>query len=282
MLTTLLTATLMSVAVAQQTDTVFAIRQGSRLAIENFSGRVVVRTWSRNEMRVIADHSSRTSIVVHIRGSDIELEAESRRGAPTAVDYEITVPVRIDISIKGTFTDADVRGVQGEVTVETVQGQVVVEGGSGFVSLESVQGDIELTGATGKIDVQSVNGVVKLTNIAGDIYAEAVNGSLILTDIKSSDVEATTTNGNISYDGSIEDDGRYSFSNHNGDVTVTVPAGTNATVNVSTFGGEFETTFPVTLAETRRQGRRYRFTIGNGSARIELESFNGRLQLRRR
>ncbi len=282
MLTTLLTAALMSAAVAQQTDTVFAVRQGSRLTIENFSGRVVVRTWSRNEMRVVADHSSRTAIAINMRGADVELEAESRRGVPTAVDYEITVPVQTDVSIEGTFTDADVRGVQGEVTVETVQGQIVVEGGSGFVSLESVQGDIELTGATGKIDVQSVNGVMRLTSVAGEIYVEGVNGSVILTDINSSDVEATTTNGNISYDGSIEDDGRYSFSNHNGDVTVAIPAGTNATVNVYTFGGDFETTFPVTLAETRRQGRRYRFTIGKGGARIELESFNGRLRLRRR
>jgi hypothetical protein len=47
---------------------------------------------------------------------------------------------------------------------------------------------------------------------------------------------------------------------------------------VSTFNGEFESEFPVTLTETKK-GRRFNFTIGTGSAQVTLESFQGTIQL---
>ena len=72
--------------------------------------------------------------------------------------------------------------------------------------------------------------------------------------------------------------GRYALSTHNGDVTVTVAEGTSASVSVSTFNGEFESAFPVTLTETRK-GKRFNFTIGGGSAQVTLESFQGTIQL---
>src|SRR2546429_6556714 len=57
MLTTL--ATLAALALAQQTDTTVPVRAGARLEINNFGGEIAVKTWSRNAVRVVADHSSR-------------------------------------------------------------------------------------------------------------------------------------------------------------------------------------------------------------------------------
>jgi hypothetical protein len=52
----------------------------------------------------------------------------------------------------------------------------------------------------------------------------------------------------------------------------------SAAVSVSTFNGEFESDFPVTLTETRK-GKRFNFTIGSGSAQVTLESFQGTISL---
>ena len=49
-------------------------------------------------------------------------------------------------------------------------------------------------------------------------------------------------------------------------------------MSVSTFNGDFESAFPVTLRETRK-GKRFSFTIGSGSAQVTLESFQGTVQL---
>ncbi len=83
------------------------------------------------------------------------------------------------------------------------------------------------------------------------------------------------------FDGLVRNDGRYRLSTHDGDVIVRVPDGTNATVSIATFEGEFEATFPVriTKAET---GQKFSLILGSGSARMELETFDGDIRLERR
>jgi DUF4097 and DUF4098 domain-containing protein YvlB len=101
-----------------------------------------------------------------------------------------------------------------------------------------------------------------------------------MSGIRSASTRATTMNGDIEYDGTIRDNGRYVFSTHNGDLAVSVPPNANTTVSVSTYHGEFESDFPVRLTGTG-QDRQFTFTLGSGSARIELESFNGEIRLYR-
>ena len=88
-------------------------------------------------------------------------------------------------------------------------------------------------------------------------------------------------NGDVEYDGPIHDGGRYALSSHNGDITIAVAPTANAAVAVSTFGGEFESDFPVTMTEGRK-GKRFSFTLGKGGgAQIDLESFQGTIRLAR-
>ena len=135
--------------------------------------------------------------------------------------------------------------------------------------------------ADGSIDVQSTNGRVSVTNVRGDITAASVNGRITLQGIESSDVRAETTSGGVYYDGTIMDGGRYILSTHSGDVVVAMPEGVNATFGVSTYSGNLDTVFPVTVTGTRARGRPFNFTLGDGSARVELQSFSGDIELTR-
>ena len=58
-------------------------------------------------------------------------------------------------------------------------------------------------------------------------------------------------NGDITYDGTIQNGGRYELSTHQGDMAITMPENANATVSVNTFNGSFESDYPVTL--TRKE-----------------------------
>src|SRR5207245_10177295 len=84
-------------------------------------------------------------------------------------------------------------------------------------------------------------------------------------------------NGDITYDGTIKDGGRYRFGTHDGDVRVSVPEKGNVSVSVSTFNGEFNACFPVQL--TGRTKHRFSFTLGSGSAGLELESYGGHIKI---
>jgi DUF4097 and DUF4098 domain-containing protein YvlB len=181
------------------------------------------------------------------------------------------------LTLAGVYTDIKVSGADNEVTAETVQGEITVLGGSGNVSLKSIQGAVTLEKARGRIELSTVNEEIKATGISGDLTAETVNGDIQLIQIESANVEANTVNGDVIYDGTIKDGGRYRFATHDGSLRVSVPEKANVSVAVSTFNGDFNACFPVQLrAKTKH---RFSFTIGSGSARLELESFNGDIKL---
>ena len=87
MFTTVLTGMLLCAATVQQTDTTVSVEPGSRLEIASFRGEVVIRTWPRNEVRVVADHPTRTAVRIDAWGSTVRLEAESYRGPSIIIAY---------------------------------------------------------------------------------------------------------------------------------------------------------------------------------------------------
>ncbi len=281
MLTHLITAALLSMPLPQQTDTVVPVSPRARLDVHMMSGEVVVRTWDRDEMRVRASHRSRDRVEIRVGAAVARVRVHAYRGAPSAVDLEVTIPASMDVEIGGTFIDIDVRGVSGEVSAETVHGDVVVHGGTGVVRLHSTQGYVECVDAQGRIDVGTVNGSLRLRNVAGEIVGETVNGSVVVERADAESVELTSVSGGVTYEGTVRDAGRYFLNSHSGDITFSVPRGTNATLSVATFSGAFEADFPVTLTETSAGGKRFSFVLGSGSARVQLESFSGMVLVRR-
>jgi DUF4097 and DUF4098 domain-containing protein YvlB len=277
-LLSLATGAFTALALVQQIDTTVPAQQGQRLVVDAYGGEIDVRTWTRNAVRLEADPTSRATVQITTSGGAVNVRTEGRRGPPSAVDLKLTVPVWMGLDLSGVYTDVKVAGSKAPVNVETVQGEVDVTGGEGLVSLRSVQGSVILRQAKGRIDLHSVNEDVRVSDASGEIVAETVNGEITLERVDATSLDANTINGDVGYDGPIRDGGRYALSSHNGDVTLAVAAGTNATVSVSTFSGEFESEFPVTLRETRK-GRRFSFTIGSGSAQVTLESFQGSVQL---
>jgi DUF4097 and DUF4098 domain-containing protein YvlB len=269
---------LAALALLQQVDTTVPARTGQRLVVDAYGGEIDVKTWARNAVRVQAEPSSRTSIEISAAGSAVEVRTEGRRGPPSAVDLHITVPTWMGLDLSGVYTDMTVAGTRGPITAETVQGEVDVTGGQGLISLRSVQGAVRLKGAKGRIQVNSVNEDVRVSDTSGEIVAETVNGEIVLERVDATSLEATTVNGDVGYDGPIRSNGRYTLSSHNGDVTLAMAPTSSATVDVSTFNGEFESEFPVTMREARK-GKRFSFILGAGSAQVSLESFQGTVQL---
>jgi len=153
-----------------------------------------------------------------------------------------------------------------------------VSGGRDVVEVESVQGTVDVRGARGRIEIGSVNADVTGTDLTGEIEVEAVNGNVTLKGIESGNVETSTVNGHIEYEGTIQDGGFYGFNSHNGGVTLRLPSDAGAEVEVSTFSGSFESDFQVTL-ERGDMGKQFSFTLGSGGARIEIETFNGTVRL---
>ena len=272
----------LAAALAQQgpqTDTTFAVRPGSRISVETFAGSISVKTWDKSAMRVQATHGRHDNIDIESRGSTVHVEAEGRMGTPTNVDFQITVPSSSSLELSGVNTDIDVAGVTGDVNAETVQGSITVNGGA-RMKLESVEGNIIVEGARGHVSANTVNRGIRIARSIGDVEAETVNGPIILQDVQASNVDLSTVNGRVVYDGTLRENGDYSFSSHDGAIYVIVPEKTGVAVTVSTFNGNLEASFPINVRDVSNR-KRINFTIGSGSARLDLESFGGDIYLKR-
>ncbi len=287
-------------ALVQHTDTTFAVNPSHRLDVSNFSGEVVVRTWSRNSVRILADHSRRDEIVVGRSASEIrvragwwqpyadefQLDIESDRVGiqmrnprrPSIVNYDVTVPLSMPLVIGGPRTDVSIEGSEGEITVTVNEGDVTVVGGRGRISIRSIEGDVWLEGASGRSRVIAIEGDINVLRASGELIAESTDGDILMEDMRTSVVEATSVDGEIRYTGDIDPAGTYVFGTHDGDVTVEIPEDANARVTVATFDGDFSTDFRVSLPR-RTEGRRFSFTLGAGAAEIDIEAFDGDIEL---
>lgn len=264
-----------------QTDQTVPVTRGTRLTIDNFGGEVLLRTWDKDAVHIVARHSPRAR--VSVRPGDGRLAIVSSSPTSGSVDYEITAPAWMSVKVEGTYVFVDAQGMQAEFSAETVGGDIMVRGGSGFITAKSVQGEVTVDGARGKIDVSSVNEGITITNCNGEIVADTTNGDVSLSHVESPAVDVTTVNGDVTFDGVPTANGRYRMSTHNGDIVIAVPESASVTFNVRTYNGDFRSALP-TKGPDRGQvrgGRRVQYTLGSGTAEMELESFGGEIQLRR-
>ncbi len=292
---------LMALTLIQDTDTTFNVDPHIRLDVSNYAGEIIVRTWSRNAVRIRADHSRRDAIAIDATGSVIRVRAESWRRladrfdiditedehigvrmdvprVPSIVDYIVTVPASISLVVGGPFTDVTVDGTRGEVSVKVNEGDVIVRGGTGRVSVRAIEGDVRIYGTQGDVRAIVLDGDVLVQESSGEIQVETTDGQIILDNVQATSVQAYSVDGDIEYYGDVHAKGLYLFSTHDGDVTLRVPSSTSARVSVAMFDGEFTSDFRITLPR-RTRARRLNFTIGTGDAEIEIEAFDGDIRL---
>lgn len=274
LLSALLLATAVAEAGAQDTEKTIPVEKGTRLQIRNHAGEVVVRGWDRDEIQLLVEHGSRDALKIDRDQQSLRMEVESSRGRPAIVDYQLRAPKWMDLEIGGPYCDIEIEDMEGQLHLETVEGEIRVKGGRGHVSMRSVEGDLFLEQAQGRVEVESIDGDVSLRAIEGSVRAETVDGELALLELRLSELEASTVDGGIVFEGSVDPEGEYHMVTHEGDIRVGVPAESDLTLIVAIADGDFDTCFPVEEAKPR-SGHRFRMTLGEGSARMELETFDG-------
>jgi DUF4097 and DUF4098 domain-containing protein YvlB len=263
------------------TDKTVDVARGARLTLDNQAGEVVVRTWDRDAVRVQARHSSREQVDVSVSDGQVRIRSprNGRWGAHGSIDYELTVPAWMPVRLSGTYLFATLEGVQGEVSAETVQGDVTVKGGSGQITARSVEGVVAVSDAKGRIEARSVDGDVTITGSTGDIVADTTDGAIRITGSAATSIDASTVDGDIVFDGAVSSEGQYRFVTHDGDVYLRVPENPSATVSIRTYEGRFTSTYPVQLSGDYKRGRRVSFTLGGGAATVEIEAFDGHIRV---
>lgn len=261
------------------TDTTFAVAPGVTLELETFMGDIQVEGWARDAIHVLAEHGAQQRILATREGNVLKLESVSRLG-PSNVDWKLRVPVWLPLQLSGITGDISVSGTRAPVRAQSVRGDVKVAGGGGELDLNSVEGQVVVTGAKAAVRAGSINNMLRLVRVSGAIEAQSVNGDIDLAELESRDVQASSLNGSVWWDGAVKERGEYRLASHNGTLYVGLPAEAGLDLTVSAYNGEFRTALPLPTPRSQR-GRRFEFQLGGGGATVDLESFNGLIRLLR-
>lgn len=261
-----------------------AIASGKRLTVKNIVGDVTVEPASGREASVTA------------------VKRDGRRGDPEDVEIrqvEDADGITICVIYPGNRNDScdwdngrrrsrdrdrdrdDDRGWRNENDTR-VTFTVRVPAGTNL-SVSTVSGDVSGRGLRGDTEARSVSGDVDLTDVdARTVEAQSVSGSILLERVNAEVVGAETVSGDVEFSGEIRARGEYDLKTLSGDILMRIPRGAGAQVRGSTFSGDFISSFEITTRASGRFMRRQRIdgTIGDGSARINVESFSGDVELR--
>jgi len=236
-----------SAAVADVTEEVnmsFRLNPGGRISLENINGDVTVTGGS---------------------GDAVELTALKKANSQKYLDgIEILVDASEDaIRIDTKHPNSDGFWNWGN------------DGGGGVTYTLSVPAHVNLD------TIESVNGDIRISGVLGIVKAETVNGGIEATDL-SDNARLETVNGTVEAEfSSLTGGQRVDCETVNGKISIALPANADASISAETVnggidGGDFG-------LETNKGfvGRDLNGKVGDGSARVNLNTVNGAIKIRK-
>ena len=241
------------ITVAGNGDTVLTLRATKRLLDPGAVSESVAR-----------DALDRVEIEIRERGGRVAVEAEyPRRGLAgrladlfrggqmaVAVDYVVTVPRGVEVAIESVSGSITVEGVDGETSIETVSGDVRLSSLPRLAEVQMVSGDLLMSdvGNDDDLSAEAVSGRITIDGVrAPRVDVEAVSATVVLTRVEARRVDVATVSGPVSFDGSLDAEGRYEIESHSGSIRVTVPPGTGFDLEAQSFSGSLSSNAAIAL-----------------------------------
>ena len=231
--------------VTEKSTQTHPLAAGGSVALSNMNGDVDIVAWDRDEVQIVAEKFARDE--ERLARISIDVDARPDR---------ITIKTKYPQSERSWFVGKANRnpgGVRYTLRVPARLAHLKVDVMNSAVTVEGVRGDVKIA---------TMNGRIEATGLAGDAELDSMNGRIFASFV-------TVRHGQ-----------QIKLDTMNGSCTVEVPRDAGAAVRASTMNGRVRAELPITVERSSR--RSLRGTLGDGGARITLESMNGSLTLRAR
>lgn len=253
----------------------FDIAPNGTLDVVNNSGTVTLHSGSGHQVLVTYTvHSDKVEVDQNATRQRVELRTHALPNEkPTAdeakVDYEITLPAGVSIN------------------VTTVSATVTADNLSGDIGLSSETGNVDVKNVSkSHLRIRSMNAAVSLDNVtASTIDVQSTAGAVQLKNVTGQRVAANTSSGNIDYRGDCSGGGDYLFTTHSGAIDMTLPETASVDLTARSTSGSVENAFPLREKTHNtfvpQQGRSFAGTSNSGLSSVELQSFSGKIRVKK-
>ncbi|HEX3377485.1 MAG TPA: DUF4097 family beta strand repeat-containing protein [Candidatus Acidoferrales bacterium] len=250
----------------------FSVQDKPKVTLRNSSGRIQVKSWNKTEVLVAWTNTSGKAVVeTEQAGNRVEIDTRMMDSSTTSdqvkTDFEITVPVESELSVR---TDS------GNVTVESVHGDM---------TFDTVGANLQLTDVNGYVVVKTIDGSLVCNRCSGKLEANSISGNVQMVQPSLDSVRVQTSSGNILFDGSFMSRGIYIMKNFSGTIEVHFSANDSFDVNANSLKGAVinQASFkPDTHGAPRpasKWGHSFIGTMNDGHAKVELSSFSGTIKI---
>jgi DUF4097 and DUF4098 domain-containing protein YvlB len=165
-------------------------------------------------------------------------------------NLELDVPRGSTIQIKGNTGDVSIEGVA-SVRAKTLSGDIELQRITKSTEAWSANGTIVMRNSSGRVRLETISGEIIASDLtpdeAGDeFFVKSVSGEITLAKLAHTQVEASSSNSSIDYEGTLVEGGLYSMKSHSGSVRLTLPADSSFQLNAKVHhSGEIITDFPI-------------------------------------
>ena len=253
------------------------IAPGGVVNISNNAGSVTLHQGNGHQvLATTTTHSDKVEVDANGTpdGKRVDIRAHALpQQKPTSdeakVDCDITVPAGVSVTITTGTASITVDSVNADLSLSSDTGALTVRNASNtHINIRTVSGPVAVSNVTGAyLDVTSAGGAVHLTNVTGPR------------------VQVGTTSANISYQGDFAGGGSYALTTHNGGIEVTLPEAASVDLTARSINGSVENDFPLQnkphMTFSPTQGRSFSGTSNSGSSSVELESFSGKIRVKK-
>jgi len=196
------------------------------------------------------------------------------RNFPGSVDFTITVPADVNVSVRATGGGIRATGIRVEA-LRTVSGDIDLVDASAdqFATASAVSGNVTVRGLTAR--------AIQLTTVSGNVRVDNSRADRLM---------ARAVSGDVEYAGELARSGRYELISHSGDVRLLLSGSTGFDVQANSFSGSVQSDFPITRRGRGAEGtgrgaatpRAIRGAFGDASAMLVLRAFSGSISIGRR
>lgn len=222
----------------------YTLDEGGRFSISNVNGSITVTGGGGNDVEIIATKKADNQDDLDKIEIDISHSAK-----------EIVIETEIGKSGKWFFHGNNSGQVKYEVTLPR---------STRLDSVETVNGDVNITGVSAKVVAESVNGSVDVRDLADDARLSTVNGSI--------DAEFAMLGGQQSVKAETV----------NGRVSITLPADADVEISADTLNGSINGHDFGLETDKGFVGSDLNGKIGDGSARLNIDTVNGSIKIRKK
>lgn len=201
------------------------------------------------------------------------------------VDFELTVPRRVQLKLQCDEGDVDVTRTEGRLKIDVDEGNVDLEDvSSEHVNILVDEGDVTLSQirdeGQGLWKVETDEGIIVVED--GDVDEVDVStdeGEIILRYVKAYRFWLSTDEGDIEIDFQPMDQGNYRIETDEGDVEIFIPEETNLRVRLETGEGRIESDFDLSVRR-REDGEVMEGQIGQNRGMLKAYTDEGDILFR--